>query len=89
MSIASSSSSLCFSGWVRRYIYHFRLNIVGIIGIAFLQAGQHTLQCITKGVTKVPIEVGIDEGIESGIEVANPEENQHQHIGTGTGGATE
>lgn len=40
------------------------LDVVCIVGIAFLQAGQHTLEGIAKGIAKVSIEVSIDERIE-------------------------
>lgn len=65
------------------------LDVVGVVGIAFFQTGQHTFQCVAECLAKIPIKVGIDKRIQGGVEVADPEEHHHQNIRAGAGGTAQ
>jgi len=49
------------------------LDVVGVVGISFLQTGQHTLQRVAECLAEIAIKVGIYKRIQRRVEVTDPE----------------
>lgn len=54
-------------------------------GLPAAERAERALQGVLEGLPEVPVEVGVDEGIQGRIGVADPEQDRHDDVRTGTG----